>query len=705
MRKHTWCWLAVLIGLLTGSAVCLAQERYAVLVGVGQYPHLKDSLQLRGPSNDVRLFRDYLLRVEGFQEDHIVWLSDNTPTRPQRANILAALDDLEARVEEGDFVLLYFAGHGARQPAGEGATEELDGYDEIFLARDVKGWNKAIGSVENAIVDDEIGAFIQAYRLRGVDVWLIFDSCHSGTMTRGVGDDEVRTRKVSDDELGLPTAPSTPATEPQTSAFADAPDAPSEVQQGMLIAFSAAHTSEEAPELPLPKLSEQAEQRGLLTHSLYTVLSRYPGVSYRQLAQLVTDQYVALPWTRSRPQFYGTDMDRTVFNGSEDRPRLFRATLEEGNDKRLKVAAGALRGFDVGAGVAVHANAAGTDENRLGIGTVVTAEAIEAVVEVTWAEAKKPADPRKPVYVQLVQPAYKARVLITLLDTVREADNQRLREIVAALEAHVPLAQFSDGNDSGADYFAAFFEERFWLLRPGQTLPCSVRKMTDEERAECERTRQPERLFWSTAEAAQDLVSRAAVARSLTKLQGVLSLPRKLSIDIQVWRSTQNAPVSLSSQEGPLYAGDEIYYSVHNRGGLDWDVLLFHVDSQFGIQPLQAPGQSVRVLRGEKIDMAPLGTINDQTLGPESLVVIVEPVRDGVEPYYGFLVQESWANVVLRGEGGVVLRGPPGPRSPLQAILEEMPGDPEAARLRGLSATGPQAQVKIFTWTVEEGAP
>lgn len=705
MRKHTWCWLAILIGLLTGSAVSLAQDRYAVLVGVGQYPHLRDSLQLKGPANDVRLFRDYLLHVEGFQESHIFSLSDNTPTTwPERDNILATLDNLEARVEEGDFVLLYFSGHGARQPAGPGATEELDGYDEIFLARDVKEWNEAIGSVENAIVDDEIGAFIQSYRLKGVDVWLIFDSCHSGTMTRGVGDDEVRTRKVHYGELGQPTVQSAPVTEPQTSAFADAPDAPSDVQYGMLIAFSAAHTSEEAPELPLPKLSEQAEQRGLLTHSLYTVLSRYPGVSYRQLAQMVTDQYVALPWSRSSPQFYGTDMDRTVFNGSEDRPRLFRATLEEGNDRPLKVAAGALRGFDVGAGVVVHANAVGTDETRLGTGTVVTAEAIEADVEVTWGEAKKPADHRKPVYVELVQPAYKAQVLISLLDTVREADNQRLRKTVAALGKHVPLAHFSDGNDSGADYFAAFFDERFWLLRPGQTLPCSARKVSDEERAQCERSRQPESLFWSTAEAAQDLVSRAAVARSLTKLQGVLSLPRKLSVDVQVWRPTQNAPVLLSSLEGPLYAGDEIYYSIDNRGGLNWDVLLFHVGSHFGIQPLQESGESVRVLKGEEIK-ALLGTVNDQTLGLESLVVIAEPVDTGLEPDYSFLHQESWSNVALR-KGGVVFRGRAPIMSPLQAILEVMPENPEAARLRGFKkAGGPPAQIKVFSWTVEEGAP
>ena len=416
--KRVWHQLALLVGLLAIATVSLAQERYAVLVGVGQYPHLEDSLRLRGPLNDTRLAHDYLLHNQGFKQDHIVWLSDDAPTPPQRAHILAALTNLDKKLQEGDFVLLHFSGHGSRQPAKSDATEELDGYDEIFLPADVAAWNKDIGFVENAITDDEIGAFIRSYRSKGADVWVIFDSCHSGTMTRGVGDDSVRMRKVSTSALGIPERQadvvrmrggSTPPAGPQAPAFID--DS-SDTERGMLIAFSAAHASEEAPEMLLPKRSkQQREQRGLLSHTIYTQLSRFPGVSYRQLAQLITDRYSSLPWSRTRPQFYGTDMDRVVFNGSGDHPRLFRATMDEDDRTRLTVAAGALRGFDVGAGVAVYANASGADENLLGTGTVATAAAIESVMKVEWKkDAEIPASHRIPVYVRLVQPAYEARV-------------------------------------------------------------------------------------------------------------------------------------------------------------------------------------------------------------------------------------------------------------------------------------------------------
>ena len=689
--------LVLLGSLLATATVSLAQERYAVLVGVGQYPNFDESLQLKGPSNDIRLARNYLLHVAGFQEDHIVWLSDNAPTLPTRASILAALKNLEGKVRKGDFVLLHFSGHGSRQPAKSEATEELDGYDEIFLPADAKGWNKGIGSVENAIIDDEIGVFISSYRRQGADVWVLFDSCHSGTMTRGVGDDSVRTRKIPPTALGISERPAggvvTRSTGPQAPAFLDGS---SDAERGMLIAFSAAHTSEEAPEMPLPKRSEGSEQRGLLSYSVYTGLAHYPGVSYRQLAQLVTDQYASLPWSRSRPQFYGDGMDRVVFNRSGSQTNFFRATMDKDDSTRLTIAAGTLRGFGVNAGVAIHADALGTDENLLGTGTVATATATEARANVEWRQnAKMPATHHIPVYVKLVQPAYEAQVLIARLDTSRDRDNQRLREIVKSLEPHVPLAKFSD-YDPGADYFTAFFEEKFWLLRPGQTLPCSVQKIADTERDECERTRQPEQLMWAKAEEAERLVSRAAKVRTLTKLQGVFNLPSSLSVDVQVKRPAQDALVSLSDHVGPLHAGDQLYYSVRNQGLAAWDIFLFFVDSQFGIQSLQEYGQSARILPNEKFDPRLLGTINDRTLGVESLVVIAEPVRDGVEADYHFLTQDSYQQVTTRGKGAPM-------KSPLQTILDGISTDPKGARSRGLDTTV-QGQVKVFSWTVEKSS-
>ena len=248
-----------------------AQERYAILVGAGYYYHLDKRNQLKGPSNDVRLARDYLLHVEEFEEDNIFWLSDDpdAPGWPRRAPILEALRSVDEKVRDNDFVMLHFSGHGSRQPAGAGATEELDGLDEIFLPGDAKGWNDDIGSVENAITDNELGEFISSYQRKGADVWFIIDSCHSGTMTKGLGDEEVRTRTVKGSDLGIPepvpdgslASAIEPARGPAAPPLVD--DYSSDFsERGMLITFAAAHTSQRAPEMRLPKRDPQGEVRG-----------------------------------------------------------------------------------------------------------------------------------------------------------------------------------------------------------------------------------------------------------------------------------------------------------------------------------------------------------------------------------------------------------------------------------------------------------
>ena len=712
--KQVICNICVISALTVMATTCLAQERYALLVGVGRYPHLEEQLQLYGPRHDVRLAEEHLLS-EGFKPDNVVTLSDERSEPPDRAHIIDALETLKEKVKDGDFVLLYFSGHGSRQPVKANAVEELDGYDEIFLPSDVRGWDKSIGAVQNAILDDEVGEFLKSYRRKGTDVWLIFDSCHSGTMTRGVGDDSVRARMVPDEALGIPPAqasgPLKSNGEAPPPSFIDG-ISDSEAGTGMLIVFSAAHTSEEAPEMCLPKPAwkskqtpgvcegrgpEKREVRGLLTHSLFAALSRFPGVSYRQLAQLIVDQYASLPWNSSRPQFYGTAMDRVVFNGSDRRNRLFKAVLDQSRTRLAVTGAGRLHGFDSGASFAVYSKAVDTEDYHLGRGTVVSAEATSAIATVHWdAEDKAPKRYRTPVYVRLVQPAYEPRVRITWLNTTEDVGNQRRREIDEGLKRDVPLVEFS-ADDQDADYFAAFFDGKFWLLRPSQTLPCSVRRISDAERIECERTRQPEQLLWSKRDLQQvkQFVSRAANARALTKLQGVVNTPSSLHVEVLVQGPSEKEPIALGKRAASkvLHAGDKLFLKVANTGSEDWDVFLFFVDSQLGITALQDPGRSARVLRDEKLNLR-VGTITEDTLGVESLVIIAEPRREGIEADYYFLAQETWKDVTTRGRGA---------QSPFEMLLKEIQKDPESARTKGLKSdrTGAQAQLKVYTWTVQ----
>ena len=51
----------------------------------------------------------------------------------------------------------------------------------------MRGWDGKKGAVTNAIADDELGRWIAAIRETGAFVWIIFDHCNSGTMTRAFG--------------------------------------------------------------------------------------------------------------------------------------------------------------------------------------------------------------------------------------------------------------------------------------------------------------------------------------------------------------------------------------------------------------------------------------------------------------------------------------------------------------------------------------
>ena len=656
--------------------------------------------------------------MKDFQKDHIVWLTDGAPRLPRRAGILEALEKLEEKLAAGDFALLYFSGHGSQQPDGPGADEERDGYDEIFLPADVKNWNKDRGTVENAIVDDKIDEFISAYRRKGVDVWVIFDSCHSGTMTRGIGDELTRTRKVLPKDLGIPDEfgdkralrsrgqlpeDSDASTFTDTSAESPVPGL------GALIQFFASRANEETKERPLPLQAVNSKQKvlGIFTYSFLRILSRFPDISYDALAQMINAEYASKPLVfTSRPQFYGTNMDQRVFGGDSKHNLAFHATLDTELKQLTAERAGKLRGFDVGATVSIHPNAA--DTSIIGTGVVTEAMLTESTIKPDWKEdATIPKYDWKPVYIRLVQPAYTPTVLISEIETVQDTDNRRLRDIIDALEKdNIPLVEFSDYN-SDADYFAAFFGGKFWLLQPGQTLPCSVQVITEEERRKCERTRIPEPIFWSEPDEASRLLRRAARARNLVKLQSFSSTPTSPKLTVEIGRKKNISPsterkieyLSLADINGVLKDGDTVFVSTIDKIRDTWDVFFFWVDSRLGITALQEIGVSVRLWRGDSINRHPVALIGTKTSGTESLVIIADPARDGREANYHFLEQERYGKVATRGKG---VRAP---RSPLQAILEGVWAGDENVSSRSArkpATKGPQAHVKVFTWKVEK---
>lgn len=91
--------------------------------------------------------------------------------------ILSAIDDAAGQLQPGDLFFASYSGHGGQVPDGN-AEEEPDRSDETWLAFD------------RQIVDDELYARWAKFQ-PGVRIVVLSDSCHSGSVTRAIEDEDV----------------------------------------------------------------------------------------------------------------------------------------------------------------------------------------------------------------------------------------------------------------------------------------------------------------------------------------------------------------------------------------------------------------------------------------------------------------------------------------------------------------------------------
>jgi hypothetical protein len=237
-------------------------SKRALLVGVTKYYHLSKENQLAGPANDARLMQRLLRERYQFPEEGIVTLTEDevTPERkPTRANVERELRRLVDQAREGDQVVILLSGHGYRQPENDPPDPQFpepDGLDEIFLPADVSQGKGTPMRVPNAIVDNELGKWLRAITAKKAHVWIVFDCCHSGTMTRGT---EV-VRELPPDTLiphdELDKARAKAAQRAKTHGGASPPSGPFLAREpsDYLVALYACRSHETTPECPLPGL-------------------------------------------------------------------------------------------------------------------------------------------------------------------------------------------------------------------------------------------------------------------------------------------------------------------------------------------------------------------------------------------------------------------------------------------------------------------
>ncbi len=143
----------------------------AVLIGINRYRI--PGADLRGCVPDVKNMSNVLQRQYGFQADDISMLTDFDATKKAME---AAITGLVGGGKRGDVLLVHYSGHGSNVP-DDNNDEENDDRDEILCPTDLD-WN-------DPLRDDWLRSVFDGLP-DGVNLTVITDCCHSGTVTRAI---------------------------------------------------------------------------------------------------------------------------------------------------------------------------------------------------------------------------------------------------------------------------------------------------------------------------------------------------------------------------------------------------------------------------------------------------------------------------------------------------------------------------------------
>jgi metacaspase-1 len=193
MFKKTLVILFVSLSVLATATATFAQGRkMGLFVGIDEYQGGISSL--KSCVNDAVGMQTKLARKYGFETSNTSLLKNEQATRQ---NILEKLEYYERQTSKGDLFIFYYSGHGTVFPdAYSLAADETEpfgmptyfptGYYDSALVP-VDGRGKTSGKAwNNLILDDELNAIFSRYTAKGVQVIFISDSCHAGSLGKGL---------------------------------------------------------------------------------------------------------------------------------------------------------------------------------------------------------------------------------------------------------------------------------------------------------------------------------------------------------------------------------------------------------------------------------------------------------------------------------------------------------------------------------------
>lgn len=620
-----------LLGALSMASVfglennAFAETNHALIVGVSEYQNLPEELWLKGPKNDAVLVRDFLIanQARPFKPANISVLADGVEGAklPTLAAIRTALQSLAEIAEPGDFVYLHFSGHGTQAPARDPSTE-TDGLDELFLPADIGTWDNTVGTVENALVDDELGELIEGIRAKGAHIWAVFDSCHSGTVTRAaqLGDplDLEVSRKLSPGALGIsdaamdaaiPTTRGLPATETGSAveSFADTDGAQESV--GSFVAFYAAQTNQTTPEMRLPAGVLPRQPHGLFTFTLLEATAQNPALSYRQLAQEILRNYSVQNRIQPTPLFEG-DLDFGVF--ATEKTTTLRQWPVKVSKGEIKIPAGRLHGLKKDE-ILFFVETAGQVEPdaqiKFEISAITDLSATLIPVSKSFVQVKNGVLARK----MGTEVDYNFTISLPGMEKANDLLNSIAMRLDTLDQDGLRLS-VTDTNEL-ADVQLVFQDNALWFVARDGLL---IQKGADKTPSISFDGKSEETLLSQIG----DNLARMARVNNLTKLGGIFT-PFAMGVDVSFTaQNTQREnpfqirPTSVSE----LIPGDIVFLNATNTQRDPVDLNVLYIGSDFSISHLYAE----RLNRGDELNID-LFDITDESFGRERILVVATP--------------------------------------------------------------------------------
>jgi uncharacterized caspase-like protein len=677
--------------------------KLALLVGVTKYDH--GHKPLKGPGNDVALFRRVLMNTFGFPAGNIVALTENEEKngRPTRENIRRAFAELAEKAQAGDQVAILLAGHGSEQPdqvPPDPDDPEPNGMDQVFLPADAGQPDLKRKVIPNAIIDDELRVWLKAITDKGARVFLVADCCHSGTLLRGPIEEGVRgilaeqlwPAEVIEEarQNGMRATGGLRGDSPPPSPF-------KLEKQSSLVALYACQPEQRTYEFPLP--DEEAGKHGLLTWTVCQLLSQAGSpLTYRELARQTHESIIRYYEDSGRPHekmpipFAEGEVDREVL-GEKSWPGRSQLVLLDQKGGRF-VNGGKLHGLYPGTILAVYPPAGDAAPNRvLGHVRIVKSDSFTSAVEPCDESGKSvraqyPDGARvRPTYL-----VYDLKSLRVFLDDVSDADRRLIQAQLQAMSA----------DPGSLVQWVKRPERATWAIRPAQGKLWLLPASADVQTPASSRFELPREALAATLAPhlnriarVQNLLAVASVGATETAADG-----RGMRVDVEIRkvRNDKDGEGTLISGSGRLprlRAGERIRYRIHNRGMTPVDVTLLVVSSNYRIWsafPEKLSQTNNRVPPAAWIQTDAL-QISSDTLGLEHLVALAVEGTGRQQVDFAWLEEENWdaARGARRGSeaGTDVLQHPIG-KLFAHALFRK-------GQMRG-AGTAEHFQMRLLSW-------